>query len=227
VIRLPDEAIVVPSILAADATRLREQVLEVVDAGARAIHVDVMDGRFVAPHGFRPETVAMLRDALEDRDVLLDVHLMVEWPERHVASFASAGADLITIHVEARSELRATLDAIHDAGCLAGAAIAPSTPAWTLDAIADELDLALCMTVEPGYGGQEFIDASYARVSALAELVGSGTHIEVDGGIDRFTAPVSALSGAHLLVAGSAIFGASEPGEAFVELTHLVTRELV
>jgi ribulose-phosphate 3-epimerase len=225
--RLPEDALVVPSILAADATRLREQVLDVVDAGARAIHVDVMDGRFVAPNGFRPETVEMLRDALDGRDVLLDVHLMVEWPERWVASFAGAGADLITIHVEARSDLSATIDAIHEAGCLAGAAIAPSTPTWVLDAIAEDLDLALCMTVEPGYGGQEFIDASYARISSLTSLLGSGTRIEVDGGIDRFTAPVCALSGAHLLVAGSAVFHADEPGEAFVELTHLVTRELV
>jgi ribulose-phosphate 3-epimerase len=225
--QLPDEPIVVPSILAADASRLREEVLEVVDAGARAIHVDVMDGRFVAPYGFRPETVSMLRDALADRDVLLDVHLMVERPELLVRVFASAGADLITVHVEALSDIRVALDAIHDEGCLAGVAICPSTPPWLLTELVYDLDFALCMTVNPGYGGQRFIASSPARVSALASLLNPGTCIEVDGGIDRLTGPSCAAAGAQLIVTGSAICGAPRPGEAYLELAHAVTRELV
>jgi ribulose-phosphate 3-epimerase len=224
---LPDEPIVVPSILAANPKRLRKQVREVVDAGARAIHIDVMDGCFVPAHAFSPLTVAMLADDLADLDVLLDVHLMVERPERYVRAYASAGADLISVHLEVRAELRFALDAIHDSGCLVGVAIRPSTPAWLIREVADELDVALCMTVEPGAGGQEFIASSPRRVAALASLLDGHGHIEVDGGVNLSTAATCARSGAQLLVAGSAIFAAPEPGEAFRELDHAVTRELV
>ena len=222
-----DEPIVVPSILAANPGRLREQVLEVVDAGARAIHIDVMDGRFVPAHAFSPRTVALLADELADRDVLLDVHLMVERPERHVRAYASAGADLISVHLEVRAELRFALDAVRDSGCLVGVAIRPTTPAWLIREVADELDVALCMTVEPGFGGQEFIASSPRRVAALASLLDGRSPIEVDGGVNLSTASICSRSGAQLLVAGSAIFAASDPGEAFLELTHSVARELV
>jgi ribulose-phosphate 3-epimerase len=223
-LRLPDEPIVVPSILAADPALLYEQVVDVVDAGARAIHVDVMDGRFVATRGFRPETVAALRHVLGAREVLLDVHLMVERPERMVPAFAMAGADSITVHVEASTELLGTIDLIHEYGCFAGVALSPSTPVAELDAVAEELDLALCMTVEPGYGGQRFIETSPARVSAIAQLV---ARVEVDGGIDAVTGRACLDAGASLLVAGSTIFRRDDPAAAFAELNGALAKERV
>jgi ribulose-phosphate 3-epimerase len=223
-LRFPDEPIVVPSILAADPALLYEQVVDVVDEGAQAIHVDVMDGRFVATRGFRPETVAALRHMLGARKVLLDVHLMVERPERMVPAFAMAGADSITVHVEASTELLGTIDLIHEYGCFAGVAVCPSTPVSELDAVADELDLALCMTVEPGYGGQRFIETSPARVSAIAQL---GARVEVDGGIDAVTGRACLDAGASLLVAGSTVFHADNPAAAFAELSGALVKERV
>jgi ribulose-phosphate 3-epimerase len=217
----PTEPTVVPSLLAADPSRLREQALEVVEAGARALHVDVMDGRFVAPHGFRPETVAMLRDALGD-EVLLDVHLMVEQPERYLPAFADAGADLITVHVETCTDL----EPVRAAGVHVGIAICPSTPLQALDGLGDAVDLVLCMTVAPGYGGQRFIEVSPARVGMLAALHGPELRIEVDGGINAETGRACADAGAHLLVAGSAIFEAASPGDAYRELAHAFAKEL-
>jgi ribulose-phosphate 3-epimerase len=207
VIALPDETIVAPSILAADAGRLADQVLEVVAAGARAIHVDVMDGSFVPPITFGAQTVAALREALESHDVLLDVHLMVERPERHVAAFASAGADVLTVHVEATPHLHYALAAIRDAGCMAGAAICPATPSFALAETAELLDLALCMTVDPGWGGQRFIAASPAKIRRLAGVVEAHVRIEVDGGIGTDTVGDVVRAGAEILVAGNAVFG--------------------
>ncbi len=203
---------VAPSVLTADLGRLREQVQEVAGAGAGVIHVDVMDGRFVAPLALGPGAV----EALRDLDVVLDVHLMVEQPERHVEAFAAAGADQITIHAEATPHVHATLAQIREAGCRAGLAFCPATPPAMLAEV--EVDLALCMTVEPGWGGQPFIPASLPKLERMRALLGDGVELAVDGGIDRETAGPCVRAGASLLVAGSAIFGAADPGAAYREI---------
>ena len=202
---------VAPSILAADFGRLREQVREVIDAGAEVIHVDIMDGHFVPTFSMGPPAVVALREL----DVILDVHLMVDRPERHVATFASAGATNITIHAEATPHLDYTIHAINDAGCTAGVAITPSTPVEALAEIRGELWSALCMTVNPGWGGQRFIPASLDKIRRLRELIGPDVELEVDGGIDVETAGPCAEAGASLFVAGTSVFGTPDPGAAF------------
>jgi ribulose-phosphate 3-epimerase len=202
---------VAPSILAADFGRLREQVKEVIDAGAEVIHVDIMDGHFVPTFSMGPPAVVALREL----DVILDVHLMVDRPERHVATFASAGATNITVHAEATPHLDYTIHAINEAGCTAGVAITPSTPVETLSEIRGELWSALCMTVNPGWGGQEFIPASIDKIRRLRALIGPEVELEVDGGIDTETAGPCAEAGASLFVAGTSVFGSPEPGRAF------------
>jgi ribulose-phosphate 3-epimerase len=202
---------VAPSILAADFGRLREQVREVVDAGAEVIHVDIMDGHFVPTFSMGPKSV----EALREFDVVLDIHLMVDRPERHVATFASAGATNITIHFEATPHVHYAVHAIQDAGCTAGVAITPSTPVDTLAEIRGDLWSALCMTVNPGWGGQEFIPASLDKIRRLRELIGPDVELEVDGGIDADTAGPCAEAGASLFVAGTSVFGSPDPGAAF------------
>jgi ribulose-phosphate 3-epimerase len=202
---------VAPSILAADFGRLREQVQEVVDAGAEVIHVDIMDGNFVPTFSMGPPAVVALREL----DVILDVHLMVDRPERHVATFASAGATNITVHAEATPHLDYTIHAINDAGCTAGVAITPSTPVEALAEIRGDLWSALCMTVNPGWGGQQFIPASLDKIRRLRELIGPDVELEVDGGIDVETAAPCAEAGASLFVAGTSVFGSPDPGAAF------------
>jgi ribulose-phosphate 3-epimerase len=202
---------VAPSILAADFGRLREQVREVVDAGAEVIHVDIMDGHFVPTFSMGPKSV----EALRELDVLLDVHLMVDRPERHIATFASAGASNITVHFEATPHIHYTVQAIRDAGCTAGVAITPSTPVQALAEIRGEVWSALCMTVNPGWGGQEFIPTSLDKIRRLRELIGPEVELEVDGGIDAETAGPCAEAGASLFVAGTSVFGTPDPGAAF------------
>jgi ribulose-phosphate 3-epimerase len=204
---------VAPSILAADFSRLREQVTEVLDAGATVIHVDVMDGHFVPPITFGPLAVDALKSLAAERGAVLDVHLMIERPERQVAAFASAGADVITIHAEATPHVHYALKAIREAGCKAGLAVNPGTSVEAFRPLAGYLDLALVMTVNPGWGGQKFIPTSPERVADTRELVGPDVAVEVDGGIDVLTAPL--VPGASVFVAGSAVFGAPDPGEAF------------
>jgi ribulose-phosphate 3-epimerase len=202
---------VAPSILSADFGRLREQVAEVVAAGARVIHVDVMDGHFVPPITMGPIAVEALRGL---DDVVLDVHLMIEHPERQIADFASAGAHHITFHAEATAHLHRCVELIREHGCRAGVAINPGTPPGRgFNEVVP--DIALCMTVNPGWGGQAFIATSPGKVRRVRELVGDEAEIEVDGGIDATTAGPCVEAGATLLVAGSAIFGAADPGEAY------------
>jgi ribulose-phosphate 3-epimerase len=210
---------VAPSILSADFAALADRVRDVMDAGARVIHCDVMDGHFVPPITFGPIVVAALRDALP-ADAFLDVHLMIERPEAHVADFALAGAGQITVHAEATPHLDFTLDAIREAGCRAGLAVNPGTAPEVL--AANEPDLALCMTVNPGWGGQPFIARSPQRLRAIAGLLGAAVPIEVDGGIDARTAGVCAEAGASWFVAGSAIFKAPDPGAAYREIAAAV-----
>jgi ribulose-phosphate 3-epimerase len=206
---------IAPSILAADFGRLREQVRDVVDAGAEVIHVDIMDGHFVPSLAMGPQAVAALRDF----DVLLDVHLMVERPEQHVGEFVKAGANNIIVHAEATPHVHYAVQAIHEAGLTAGVALTPSTPVEALSEIRGELWSALCMTVNPGWGGQAFIPASLEKIRRLRALIGPDVELEVDGGIDRETAGPCAEAGATLFVAGTSVFGSPDPGAAFREVS--------
>jgi ribulose-phosphate 3-epimerase len=213
--QLPSGRHVAPSILSADFARLGEQVTGVMEAGARIIHVDVMDGHFVPPITIGALIVEALRDHVHDAGGWLDVHLMIERPERHIAAFAEAGADSINIHQEATPHVDYTLNLIRDAGCRAGLAINPATPAEMVREVAGILDIALCMTVNPGWGGQAFIETSLEKVARLRDLLPEATALTVDGGIDAETAGPCAEAGATLFVAGSAVFGSSDPAEAY------------
>jgi ribulose-phosphate 3-epimerase len=205
---------VAPSILSADFSRLGAQVEEVMAAGARIIHVDVMDGHFVPPITIGPLVAGSIADQVHDGSGAIDVHLMIERPEDHIEEFAKAGADSITFHAEATPHINRTLHAIRELGCLAGLAINPGTPVAAVGESVNDADIFLCMTVNPGWGGQPFIPESPDKVRRLRETVGSGT-IEVDGGIDPGTAGSVAAAGAGLFVAGSAVFGAGDPAAAY------------
>jgi ribulose-phosphate 3-epimerase len=209
---------VAPSILSADFARLGAQIEEVMAAGARVIHVDVMDGHFVPPITIGSLIVASLADQVHSAGGILDVHLMIESPERQIADFARAGADVITVHAEATPHLHRALGAVREAGCAAGAAINPATPPGALAEVADVLDLALCMSVNPGWGGQPFIPAALGKLERLRALLPDVAALEVDGGIDAGNAAACAERGATLLVAGSAVFGAADPAEAYAAI---------
>ncbi len=206
---------VAPSILAADFGRLREQVLEVLDAGARVIHVDVMDGHFVPPITVGPLTVAALADAVHDAGGMLEAHLMVERPERQVVEFVRAGVDSITFHAEATPHLAYAANLIRDSGVGVGLAINPATPVGALAEVTGAIDLALCMTVNPGWGGQPFIAHSLEKLPRVRALVGESVAVEVDGGIEPHTARSCLKAGANVFVAGSAVFTGPDPGEAY------------
>jgi ribulose-phosphate 3-epimerase len=210
---------VAPSILSSDFARLGAQVHEVMDAGARIIHVDVMDGHFVPPITIGALIVGALADQVHGAGGIIDVHLMIERPERHVTEFARAGADGITMHVEATPHVHYTLASIREAGCAAGAAICPATPAEALSEVApDCLDLALCMSVNPGWGGQKFIPFSLGKLERLRAMLPEGVALEVDGGVHEDTAGPCAAAGANLFVAGSAVFGSKDPAAAYAAL---------
>jgi ribulose-phosphate 3-epimerase len=207
---------VAPSILSANCAHLASQVGEVLAAGARVIHCDVMDGHFVPPITFGPMIVGALADQVHGAGGVLDVHLMIECPERQVAEFARCGADNITVHVEATSHLHHTLASIREAGCSAGAAVCPATPADQLAEVAgDPLDLALCMSVNPGWGGQEFIAHSLDKLARMRAALPDAVGLEVDGGVHEATAGPAADAGANLFVTGSAVFGSDDPAAAY------------
>jgi len=213
---------VAPSILSADFARLREQVAEVLDAGAKVIHVDVMDGHFVPPITVGPLVVAALREQTHDKGAMLDVHLMIERPERHVADFVRAGADSVTVHAEATPHVAYAALLLREAGVGVGVAINPATPVGALAEITDTIDMALCMTVNPGWGGQEFIPHSLDKIERLRAIVGHDVAVEVDGGIDPQTAPACRRAGANVFVAGSAIFDSDDPGAAYRTIAEAI-----
>ena len=209
---------VAPSILSADFARLGAQVDVVMRAGARVIHVDVMDGHFVPPLSMGPQVVTALAPQVHELGGFLDVHLMVERPERHVAAFAEAGADGITVHAEATPHVHYALKAIREAGCEAGLALNPATPVEAVAEVASDLDLVLCMTINPGWSGQPALPFTVGKVRRLREVVGAEVTVEVDGGIDARTAPDYAAAGATLFVAASAIYGKPDPAAAYAEI---------
>ena len=218
----PDGVRVAPSILSADFARLGEQVDAVLDAGARVIHVDVMDGHFVPPLTMGPLVVEALRDRVHAKDGFIDVHLMVERPEQHVPAFAEAGADSITAHFEATPHVNYAVQQIKRGGCRAGVAITPSTPAEVVRELLDDLDLVLCMSVNPGWGGQPFIPHTADKLARLRALLPDRVRLEVDGGVAPATARTVVDAGADLLVAGSHVFGADDPPAAYRELAEAV-----
>jgi ribulose-phosphate 3-epimerase len=195
---------IVPSILSADFARLADEIALVASAGIRMIHLDVMDGHFVPNITIGPPVIGKLR---KHSDLVFDAHLMISEPDRYAEAFAKAGADNITFHIEAAEEPGRLVDRIHALGCTAGITLNPETPVEAIAKVAPLCDMVLVMTVHPGFGGQEFIDAAARKVIAVRRIVGPDIRIEVDGGIDRETTPIVVSYGADTLVAGSAIFG--------------------
>lgn len=207
-----------PSILSADFTHLADAVALVEAAGADVVHVDVMDGHFVPNLTIGPPVIRALKRVTS---LPLDVHLMIDDADRTIDWYLEAGADMVTVHVEACYHLHRVLQQIRDAGAKAGVALNPGTPAASIEEVMRYLDYVLVMSVNPGFGGQAFIPSAVDKVAAIAlmrEEYGVDVTIEVDGGIDIHTAPLVVHAGARMLVAGNAIFGANDPAEALVAI---------
>jgi len=211
---------IAPSILSADFTRLGEQLAMVEEAGASYIHVDVMDGHFVPNLTVGPFVVKWVRTATR---LPIDVHLMIEEPDQFIEDFSKAGASFISVHPEATYHLHRTVTRIREAGCRAGVVLNPASPLALIEEVLDEVDYVLLMSVNPGFGGQEFIPSSLDKLRRLRTLIesrGARARIEIDGGIALENAAAVAAAGAEILVAGSAIFHSADPAEAVRALTR-------
>lgn len=209
---------IAPSILSADFARLGEEVRAIETGGADYVHVDVMDGRFVPNITIGPLVVEAVRKVSA---LPLDVHLMIADPDRYIADFAAAGADIITVHAEASVHLHRTVQLIRSLGKKAGVSINPATPSSVLDVILDDLDLVLVMSVNPGFGGQSFIPSSLGKIEALRSEIDRrrlNVELEVDGGVKTGNIREIAAAGADVFVAGSAVFGTSDYGATIAEL---------
>jgi ribulose-phosphate 3-epimerase len=209
---------IAPSILSADFAALGEAIARVEAAGADLLHVDVMDGHFVPNLTIGPPVIESVRKRTR---LPLDVHLMIEEPERWVETYVRAGADYVTVHAEASTHLQRALTSIREAGARAGVALNPATPPDGLQYVLDDLDLVLVMSVNPGFGGQSFIPTAYQKIRRLREMLGKrDVLVSVDGGVKVDNAARLAQAGAQVLVAGSSVFGTADPGAAVAALRN-------
>ena len=218
-----DTPILAPSILAADYTKLGEEIQTCINAGVKWIHCDIMDGHFVPNISYGPKIVDAAR---RSGDAFLDVHLMIENPDQYIDQFREAGADLISVHQEACPHLHRTVQHIKQSGAKAGVAINPATSPSTIEPILHDVDLVLIMSVNPGFGGQSFIESTYGKLQQICELRrkhDANFLVEVDGGVGPSNIKKVAQAGADIFVAGSAVFKASDIGESIKELTEKAT----
>ncbi len=215
---------IAPSILPADFSQLGEAISAVLDAGARVIHADVLDGHFVPNITIGPRVVAAVSPLVHGAGALLDVHLMIEHPELYIEEFANAGADVITVHQEACVHLHRVLSQVREAGAAAAVALNPATPVETLAEAREHCDLVVIMSVNPGFGGQAFIETSLDKIRRARAYLPDRVAIEVDGGVTEFNAGELAAAGANWLVAGSSVFKGPDVEERFRMLAQAATQ---